>query len=347
MPENLYLKWLASTESRWWCDSAVAAEVSEALENGATGVTTNPLLISRSLCGDPAFWRPYLGGMEALSGEACAEETIRRVTVRLAALLMPIYERTKGAQGFVCAQVAPALAGNREGMLDMALRLRAWAPNIAVKLPATEAGLDVMEACAAQGIATVGTVSFTAAQAVAVAARQHRGALRAERAGVAPAAAFSVLMVGRLDDYLRDVALDQRAPLEAEDILWAGTAAIKNAYRTVRRAGFKSTLMPAAMRGAYHAIALAGADMSMSVSPSIAAELQKTREPHAEHAEDEVPVDALTRLRALPEFVRAYEPFGLQPEEFITFGATQKTLSQFVEAGWLRVREFGESIYGA
>ncbi|MDR1060293.1 MAG: transaldolase family protein [Clostridiales bacterium] len=340
MPENLYLKWLASTESHWWCDSAVAAEVAGALENGATGVTTNPLLISRSLYGDPDFWRPHLDGVDALSGDVRAEEIIRRVTVCLAALLMPAYERTKGAQGFVCAQVAPALAGDREGMLDMALRLRAWAPNIAVKLPATAAGLDVMEACAAKGIATVGTVSFTAAQAVAVAARQHRGALRAERDGIAPAAAFSVLMVGRLDDYLRDVALDQRAPVEPEDILWAGTAAIKNAYRTVRRAGFKSKLMPAGMRGAYHAIALAGADMSMSVSPSIAAELQKTLEPCAERAADEIPADVLTRLRAMPEFARAYEPFGLRPDEFLTFGATQKTLSQFVEAGWLRIREF-------
>ena len=84
-----------------------------------------------------------------------------------------------------------------------AARLNGWAPNIAVKLPATAAGLDVMEACAAEGIVTVGTVSFTAAQAVAVAMRQHRGALRAAEKGVKPAAAFAVLMVGRLDDYLR------------------------------------------------------------------------------------------------------------------------------------------------
>ena len=36
----------------------------------------------------------------------------------------------------------------------------------------------------------------------------------------------------------------------------------------------------------------------------------------------------------LPEFVRAYEPDGMTPAEFIEFGLTQRTLSQFSEAGW-------------
>jgi transaldolase len=36
----------------------------------------------------------------------------------------------------------------------------------------------------------------------------------------------------------------------------------------------------------------------------------------------------------MPEFVRAYEPRGMSPAEFLAFGATQRTLGQFVEAGW-------------
>jgi len=34
------------------------------------------------------------------------------------------------------------------------------------------------------------------------------------------------------------------------------------------------------------------------------------------------------------EFARAYEPDGMTPGEFISFGATQRTLSQFCETGW-------------
>jgi transaldolase len=42
----------------------------------------------------------------------------------------------------------------------------------------------------------------------------------------------------------------------------------------------------------------------------------------------------------MPEFVKAYEPDGMAPREFITFGVAQKTLSQFREAGWGLLESF-------
>jgi transaldolase len=42
----------------------------------------------------------------------------------------------------------------------------------------------------------------------------------------------------------------------------------------------------------------------------------------------------------MPEFVRAYEPDGMQPEEFIGFGATQRTLAQFCDVGWRLLENF-------
>lgn len=50
----------------------------------------------------------------------------------------------------------------------------------------------------------------------------------------------------------------------------------------------------------------------------------------------EIPVDSkiIKRLQKIPEFNRAYEPDGLKEHDFITFGVTQKLLSQFNETGW-------------
>jgi len=42
----------------------------------------------------------------------------------------------------------------------------------------------------------------------------------------------------------------------------------------------------------------------------------------------------INRLKILPEFMKAYEPDGMRPEEFITYGAVQRTLTQFTESGW-------------
>ena len=47
-----------------------------------------------------------------------------------------------------------------------------------------------------------------------------------------------------------------------------------------------------------------------------------------------MPADVIQRLRTLPEFVKAYEPDGMAPEDFITFGPTQRTLAQFCDAWW-------------
>ena len=62
-------------------------------------------------------------------------------------------------------------------------------------------------------------------------------------------------------------------------------------------------------------------------------------EPDAWWAESErSAVDLLiSRLNQITEFRRAYEPDGMQPAEFLTYGATQRTLSQFIESGWAQI----------
>lgn len=339
MITNMYLKKLSESDGYWWTDSADYDTMDEAIENGATGVTTNPILVKKSLYSFPDFWRPYLKSAEGLSGDAKAEEIIRCITVEIAKKFQPIYEETQGVQGYVCAQVNPKKQGDTDAMVEMGRRLAAWAPNIAVKIPATAAGLRAIEELAAEGITTVGTVSFTTPQAVAIAAAQQRGIDRCRAAGKKPGAAFSVIMVGRLDDYLRDVAKDMQANLSESDIIQAGTAAIKKAYAICVERGYEAKLMPAGMRGGYHAVALAGSDMSFSLSAGILTALGKETE-FVEHFSEPVAEQTIENLSSVPEFVRAYNVEHLPETEFIRFGASQRTLSQFVEAGWNMIAEF-------
>jgi transaldolase len=79
---------------------------------------------------------------------------------------------------------------------------------------------------------------------------------------------------------------------------------------------------------------LAGASLVMSIHPAYQEAFLTNdfaREPRIDSA---IAADVLGRLRELPEFVRAYEPDGMTPAEFIEYGLTQRTLSQFSEAGW-------------
>jgi transaldolase len=344
-----YLRWaIENTRTTWWHDSADPAELALGIQRGAIGATTNPFLASVALSANKAAWAPEIRGAlshmdtqdTASLPERRAEALMRIVVVHAAEQLLPQYERTGGATGYVCAQVNPNRAGDREAMQAMARRFSRWAPNIAVKLPATAAGLDVLEDCAAEGITCTLTVSYTVPQTIAVAERYRRGLQRAKAKGVAPARCFAVIMIGRLDDYLREVAHDRQAPVSESDIRQAGLAVTKRAYAIYQQRGYEPALIVAALRGTHHMTELAGAELIMSIFPSIQQMLLSQELAQEERIGREIAADVIERLSQIPDFVRAYEPDGMTPAEFITYGVTQRTLCQFIESGWKRMEIF-------
>ena len=338
--ENRYLKWLSSsTPSVYWHDSAIRAEQLEGFSNGAVGMTTNPFLVNQTLSKDTEFWADALKNVpKGLKGDEKVEALIKCVTTFYANEVKPLNDPVLG-KGFVCAQTSPLHTGDAQYMIDQAQRLASWADNIVVKLPATRAGIEAYEECAAKGLNVAATVSFTVPQVLAVGEAAARGKARAKANGVKPGLSIAVLMVGRLDDYLRDVAHDSFPNVQEGDIINAGTACIKRAYGIFNEKGWDTFLMPAGCRGANHIVDLAGAKMIMSIAPKIAkllVDVDKFEE------RIDVPVDkaVIDRLMTMPEFRKAYEPDGMKPEEFITFGSSNRTTDQFINDGWNPLASF-------
>ena len=340
MSTNKYLKWLAdNTPSRYWNDSADVQDIKNAMENGATGVTTNPVLAIATLKGSAAFWKERLEpSIATLSGNEKAEALNRSVAVTAAKLVAPLY-KAGTAKGYCCAQLNPLFATDADTMLAAAERYHTWAENLVIKIPATAVGLKVYEECAARGYNVAATVSFTVPQVLAFGAAFQRGAERARANGVTPGLGIAVLMEGRLDDYLRDVARDTGAACLESDIRQSGVACIKRAYRIFRERGYECKIMPAGCRGPYHISEIAGADMVMSIGPKIAEALLDA--PMEERINRPVDPEVIARLQTMPEFVKAYEPDGLAPDEFISYGVVNRTLTQFCECGWKAMVDLG------
>ena len=330
-----YLQWLTTkTPSIYWHDSAIRAEQLAAFENGAVGMTTNPFLINASLRSDTDFWAERLKSMEkGLSGDEKAQALIHCVTGYYAQEVRPIFDRGETGKGYVCAQTNPNKTGDVDYMIQQAKTLASWAPNIVVKLPATNAGITAYEECVAQGLNVAATVSFTVPQVLAVGEAAERGQKRAAANGVKPGLNIAVMMVGRLDDYLRDVAHDSGAKVEESDIVQAGLACMKRAYGIFQERGYTTYLMPAGCRGANQIVELAGAKMIMSIAPKIT-KLIASDTPQEERINVPVAADVIDRLMTMPEFRRAYEPDGMSREEFITFGSANRTTDQFINDGW-------------
>jgi len=330
-----YLDWVVEqTATRWWHDSADPGELELGLRRGASGVTTNPVLAATAVKNNRERWGADVDRALArrLPAEQKAEALVEIAVTKAAEQLLPAFHRSGGRTGFVCAQVNPIRAADRDCMYPMAKRFHGWAPNIAVKLPATAAGLDVLEECVAEGITVTATVSFTVPQVVAVAERHRAGTRRATANGITPGQCFAVIMIGRLDDYLRDVAHDSHPAVAESDIVQAGLAVTKRAYSIYKERQYGAVLLVAALRGAHHLTELAGADLLMSIHPAYQEVLVSQDFAHELRIDRPIPEDVVRRLEQIPDFARAYEPDGMMPSEFLGFGLSQRTLGQFIES---------------
>lgn len=346
MSENCsYLQWMSQkTATKWWHDSADPQEIKEALKNGALGVTTNPVLTYNTLKEKPRFWEPFINDIPVdLEPEVRAEELLKRIVTYVAKMIFPVYEKTGGSHGYALGQLNPFHAGDAGAMLDMAKRVHGWYDNVAIKLPSTQAGLDVIEQIASEGYTICSTINFSVAQAVAVAERFRKGMGKAKKEGRKTGRCFCVQQVGRLDDYLRDCAKDMKLGILESDILQSGLAVAKRSYEIYKKMGYEAVIMPAGLRGTNHLTELLGADMVFSLHPRIQKMISEGNLPREEHIHMPVDQQVIDRLRKIPEFVRAYEPEGLKPHEFITFGVSQKTLSQFIQTGWGPLEVFGSN----
>ena len=145
-----------------------------------------------------------------------------------------------------------------------------------------------------------------------------------------------VQQVGRLDDYIRDVAYDMELGLDESVITRAGLAMAKRTYQLFQERGYTDCLiMPAGLRGAYHLTEMAGGNLLYAINTRVQDMILEADPEQVEKINEPMDPAILEQLMKIPEFVKAYEPDGLKPEEFITFGVVQKLLSQFNETGWV------------
>lgn len=331
-----YLQWLtAETPTKFWHDSAIPAEIDEAVSNGARGVTTNPVLTYKTLQAVPEFWQPQVDQIpQDIKPEERAEELLKMVACYAAGKVHHIFEETRGADGYALGQLNPAICMDTDLMIAQGLRYASWADNISVKTPSIQSALPLVEELASRGIAVCTTLNFSVSQAMAVGEAYMRGRAKAIAAGLAPKPIFVVQQGGRLDEYLLETAKDNHINVDPQVIQNAGNAVCKKVYKLFREKKIPARIMPAGLRGVYHLTSMAGAEMTFSLQTRIQRMVNEADPERVCHIDEDIPASVLHELYKLPEFVRAYEEGALKPEEFISFGVTQKTMSQFLWTGW-------------
>jgi len=189
------------------------------VQRGLRGITSNPEIFAKAI----AKSREYDAQIEqlALAGKS-AEEIYEGLAIddsRMAAdTLRPVFEESKGDDGFFSLEVNPHLAHDKQGTINEAIRLFAAVdrPNIMIKVPATEEGIEAFHELIQEGININVTLMFSLAQYDHV-AEAYISAMEKRAANVydlKQIASVASLFVSRIDskvDRMLDVFKTARA----------------------------------------------------------------------------------------------------------------------------------------
>jgi transaldolase len=189
-----------------------------------------------------------------------------------------------------------------------------------------------MEEATFRGVSINATVSFSVPQALAAAEAVERGLSRRQAAGedVGRMGPVVTIMMGRLEDWLREVVDRDGLAVHPSALPWAGIAVFKRAYAIWQERGFRARLLGAAIRHHLHWSELIGGDVVITLPPAWQRRFNASTVEVRPRIDDPVGPIWLDELHALSDFERAYQPSGLTVDEFDTFGPSVKTLRTFV-----------------
>src|SRR4030095_12721719 len=122
------------------------------------------------------------------SGEALFFELALEDITRAADLFRPVFDRTRGVDGYVSLEVSPLLAYDTKTTLTVAkeLHARAGRPNLFIKIPGTPQGLPAIEEAIFAGVPINVTLLFSREHYLAAAEAYLRGIERRIEAGLSP-----------------------------------------------------------------------------------------------------------------------------------------------------------------
>jgi transaldolase len=200
-------------------------------ELAVTGLTSNPTIFDHAIKNSSRYDAAIRQKVkEGKSGEHLFFELALEDLTRAADLFRPIWERTRGVDGWVSLEVSPLLAHDTAATVTAAktLHARAGRPNLLIKIPGTKEGLPAIEEAILAGVPINVTLLFSREQYLAAADAFMRGIERRVAAGLPPEiGSVASVFISRWD-----TAVKSKVPDALRNQL--GIAMAKRTYKAYR-----------------------------------------------------------------------------------------------------------------
>jgi transaldolase len=152
-----------------------------------TGLTSNPTIFDKALTGS-ADYDDQIRALQSAgtAGEALFFELALVDLTKAASLFRPIWDATRGVDGWVSLEVSPKLAHDTKSTVAeaKALHEKAATPNLFIKVPGTPEGIPAIEELIFAGVAVNVTLLFSREHYQAAAEAYVRGIERRKDAGL-------------------------------------------------------------------------------------------------------------------------------------------------------------------
>jgi transaldolase len=145
---------------------------------GVLGITSNPAIFEKAIVGNAIYDTEIVAGIKAGKSLNDIYESLIFTDIRHACdVLLPVYEKTKGIDGYVSIEVPPTIATDTATTITEARRYHAAIarPNVMIKIPGTPEGLPAVEQMISEGISINVTLLFSVESYIATAWAYIRG----------------------------------------------------------------------------------------------------------------------------------------------------------------------------
>jgi transaldolase len=262
-------------------------------------------------------------------------------------MMLPIWEASAGQYGYISGQLDPRLITETEKMIEMAKEIRAIAPNLMIKVPASTQGVEVVKALTSMAIPTNVTTCFTLPQIWAVANAAAEGVKIAEKNKVDMSKwrAVITMMIGRLTEHPElDIQAERRnIKLSWTDKHWLGIYVFRKAFKLLKENGLPSKMLACSMRdgplvgGKYHFwdVSKIAGDIVYTMPPYVLEPLFQRCEDMTFQEEilwDDVPDEVLYKMSKIPYVLQSWDENGMEVDQFNNHPATIATAEAFSKA---------------
>jgi transaldolase len=203
------LQSLIATGTKLWLDSIDPDLVAANRKWGATGATSNPIIVSDLIKTGRFDDRISTLAEKGLSDEEIAWEMTDQLVRGAQDVFLPVWQETAGNNGYVSFELDPLLEDVKANMphaervrryIELGKKWSAGHQNRMIKVPATAAGLDALEELAAHGITLNVTLIFSERQYKLARDNVWRGAQRRKNGLDGFKSVYSIF-VSRVDVY--------------------------------------------------------------------------------------------------------------------------------------------------